>query len=391
MEEVVPASTLAGIVLRGREPVSSGTVYVRRGVRFVPDNPREPWIGVPGPVPRPGEEDLWKCNLGRDGRFAIEGLSPDWYTLAVDVGRRTCRQMHFNLMRGKRPARTIVIVLGTAELAGHVYDDEGAPVQDARIVAALETMRNREVRVFSRVVWTDPRGMFRLGDLAAGTYLIGMRREGRADDPNTDETLEASVAIGERKVVDFGRKRAKPVWSGVVKARTGEPAAGGGRIHLERAQDGRKLDTFYDLAGQFRVALLPGRYTASVRAVGDPVRIVELGVVDVPEGGVARDLVLPGTRVRGIAIDADTGAPFSVAMEQSVSIRPEGQDWPGAISDARIGPGGEFVFDGVGPGKWIVGAWPRVLHGVADEQVEVTILAGELEVPLTVTIRGAGR
>jgi len=293
--------------------------------------------------------------------------------------------MHLNLMRGTRPARPIVIVLGTAAIAGHVYDDVGVPVADARIVAALQVQRNHEWRVFSSVAWTDARGAYGLGELPAGTYLVGMRRDGRASDPNQDETVEAGVSIGARKIVDFGRERPKPAWRGIVKARTGEPASGG-RIELEGSEEGRKFEFFYDATGSFRVAVLPGRYAARVRAVGDPMRLVDLGEVDVPEGGLERDLVLPGTRIRGIALDARTGAPFAVEMEQSISLRPAGHDYPAAIGEARIGRNGEFVFDGVGPGRWIVGAWPLALQGAPEGEVEVTVLEGELQVPLTVTI-----
>jgi RNA polymerase sigma factor (sigma-70 family) len=391
MEEPVPASTIAGIVLRGREPQARGTAYLRRGVRLVPQDPEEAWLGVPSMHPTPGEEKLWKCRLGPDGRFAFDGLPQDWYTLAIDVGRGTCRQMKLSLIRGGRAGRTIVIVLGTAEIAGHVYDDDGKPIEGARVCATLAVERNREWRAFEAVRWTDDRGAYTLGELPAGTYEMGMRRDGKTSEPQWDETLEATLPVGGRRVVDFGRHRRMPVWHGVLRARTGEPVHGAGRIHLEGVGDGRKLDTFYDLAGAFRVALLPGRYVARVAAVGDPQRMVELGTVDVPERGMKRDLVLPGTRLRGIAIDAATGRTWAIRMEQSISLRPQGTDHPAAIHSAPVEPDGTFVFDGLEPGVWVVSAFPRELHGVADGRVEVTVLPNEEEVPLTVTIGTGGR
>lgn len=387
MEEgFVHASTLAGIVLRGRQPVESGTAYLAHGVRFVPKDPRDRWIGMTTWMPKSGEEEVATCRIRVDGTFAFEGLQPDWYTLAIDVGGGTCRQMHFNLMRGKRPARTVVIVIGTATIAGQVYDDEGQPLADARVVASLELVRNQENRVFTTVAWTDARGAYELGALPAGTYLVGMRREGRKDDPNLDETLQATVAIGEERTVDFGMAGRKPVWSGVLRARTGEPAAGGGRIEIEGGEPKRKLETFYDLSGAFRAPLMPGHYAARVRAVGDPMRLVELGEVDVPERGLAHDLVLPGTRIRGIALDWRTGGPWPDPSGYSISLRPIDQDWPGAFTDAQIGPGGVFVFDGVGPGTWVLGGHPLEILGVPEGMIELAVRPDELEVPLTVTI-----
>jgi hypothetical protein len=390
MEERIPADSLDGIVLRGRDPVERGTAYLRRGERLAPADPARPWLGVPSTSWNPGEDELRTARIGRDGKFRFANLPPDLFTLAIDVGEGTCRQMFVQMFSPGRERRTIVIVLGTAAIAGHVYDEAGRPIRGARVAATLEVVRNRQPRAFTTVAWTGSDGAYELPELQSGTYRIGMRREGLesdgAFDPAFDETLEATLAIGERRVVDFGRPQRRPVWAGVVRARTGEPARGGGTIRLEAASDGRTLQTAYADTGEFRVALEPGRYAARVPAVGDPTTLVELDAVEVPEGGLRRDLTLPGTRLRGIAMDAGTGAPFAVDIEESISIRPHDQDYPGAITDARVGPGGEFVVDGLPPGRWIVRAWPRALHGVADQAVEVTILPGEIEVPLTVTI-----
>jgi hypothetical protein len=155
---------------------------------------------------------------------------------------------------------------------------------------------------------------------------------------------------------------------------------------LEGETDHRKLEIRYDLEGGFRVALPPGRYAARARTVGDPMRLVDLGTHAVAEDGLREDLVLPGTRVRGLANDAATGRIFSRNMEQEVSVHPLGADHPSAITSRRIEPDGSFVFDGLEPGTWVVRAYPLDLRGEAEGAVELTILPGELEVPLSVTI-----
>jgi hypothetical protein len=73
-------------------------------------------------------------------------------------------------------------------------------------------------------------------------------------------------------------------------------------------------------------------------------------------------------------------------MEQEVSVHPLGADHPSAITSRRIEPDGSFVFDGLEPGTWVVRAYPLDLRGDAEGAVELTILPGELEVPLSVTI-----
>jgi hypothetical protein len=384
MEELVPASTVAGIVLRGRIPIDHGWAYLRAGNLQVPADPTEPWSGILSASARPMEPR--RCPIGSDGRFAFEGVPVDYYTLAIDAGEGTVRQMALNLMRGGRPARSIVIVLGSARIGGHVREADGRALEGARVVGYLETVRNREVRSFASVAWTDVQGAYELRDLPAGSYLVGMRRDGSAKDPNLDETVEVDVPIGERIVVDFGRARPLPWWEGTVRARTGEPAAGGGVLLLVGETDHRKLEIRYDLEGGFRVALPPGRYAARARAVGDPMRLVDLGTHAVAEDGLREDLVLPGTRVRGLANDAATGRIFSRNMEQEVSVHPLGADHPSAITSRRIEPDGSFVFDGLEPGTWVVRAYPLDLRGEAEGAVELTILPGELEVPLSVTI-----
>jgi len=380
MEQEVPATTLRGLVLRGREPVRGGRVLLGTGnVVF----PRDLLDG--------GPTAWWKsattAPIGPDGRFSFDDLRPDWYTLAVDVGSGTCRQMGFNLNRGDSPARSIVIVLGSAAVVGHVHDAEGRPAAGARVIAEMSVVRNDEGRQFQTTCITDAGGGYELRELAAGSYLLGVRLDGDTLDPNLDETRSGvAVPLGGRVTVDFGRSVALPFWTGVVRVKTGDLVQGAGKIMLEEESTKRRTEGSYDETGSFRIALMPGTYDVHLPSNGQhPFRTHALGTITVTERGLEHDLVLPGARVRGVAIDARTGAAWERSLIEYVYVVPKDLNYP-AHYGARVAAEGRFVLDGLEPGEWIATGWPVHVAGPTDASIHFTVAEGDVEIPLSVTI-----
>jgi len=74
-------------------------------------------------------------------------------------------------------------------------------------------------------------------------------------------------------------------------------------------------------------------------------------------------IVLPGTHVRGIALDARTGPPWRGEEGFSISLGPNDGEWLGAFTLASID-----------------------ILGVPDDRVDPTIRPDEFEVPLAVAI-----
>jgi RNA polymerase sigma factor (sigma-70 family) len=378
------APTLRGLVLRGRTPITAGTAWLCSGNRFAPQDPRQPWPGIATALPRPGADEPRSAPIGPDGRFVFEEVRPDWITLAIDPGEGVVRQMAMNAMTGGRTWRTIVIVLGSAGVSGHVYDEQGVPVAGARVVAFQGLRRNEEGRGFASVAWTDAEGRYALADLPAGSFSVGVRRDGAAKDPNTEESVPLDLAVGQQATLDFGVARPLPVWSGVLRARTGEPSEGAW-LTLRETTTGWNRELLVS-DGTFRISLPSGTYVASTRKVPQSFGTVELATVEVGPAGLERDLERPGTRLRGLALDALSDAPWTRNDAQSVSIRPGGHGYPAAITSRRLGPDGTFVFDGLEPGEWVLGGYPLEARAIGGGEASITILEGEIEASLTVAL-----
>lgn len=393
MELPIESGAIEGIVLRGREPVRGGSVWLRRGVRYVPSDPRQPWPGSSAAVPAPESAEPLHAGIGADGRFEFRDVEPDWYTLAIDLGVGTVAQVSINRVRERRQARSIAIVIGSAQIRGHVFDDDGLPVAGARVLASRGVQRNGEQRAFARSTRTAADGAYALTDLMAGTYRVGLQGEGSAADSSSDTSAVCRLAIEQQARVDFGRPSPLPIWSGVLRTMSGEAVHGGRRLFLADVDGGRQFDTLVEEGtGLFRVALPAGRYSASVRRSTNRAQRVAVGVVDVPDAGVDADLVLPGTALRGLAVHARTLEPWNVELPgfaaQSLSLRTADRSSSASLS-CGIDAHGRFGFEGLEPGRWILEGSPcSLVEG--DGQFEFTVSEGQRELSLTVTIDPAG-
>ncbi|HVS19765.1 MAG TPA: sigma-70 family RNA polymerase sigma factor [Planctomycetota bacterium] len=379
---IVEDGALRGLVVRGRTPIASGTAWLCRGVRKAPSDPREPWPGIWGELPESPEEQPRSAPIGADGRFRFDGVAEEDHTLAIDAGEGVERQMTFDAGRGKPHATAIVVVLGSASIAGHVYDDLGTPVEGALVTTFQNMQRNGRSRAFTGSAVTDHTGAYRLRSLPAGTWPVLLYRDGAGSDP--DEFATSKVELGERARLDFGRPRPLPVWSGVLRARSGEAVHGTTLRLVEVANSWRRDVPVED--GTFRIPLAPGSYRATVPATSRMLERIELAIVELGELDLARDLELPGTRLNGLALDATTGEAWSRDIEQSLSIRPRGQSGSAANTTRPVHSDGSFAFDGLWPGEWVLSGYPSHASALGGGEAVITVGEGDVEIALTVEL-----
>jgi hypothetical protein len=140
------------------------------------------------------------------------------------------------------------------------------------------------------------------------------------------------------------------------------------------------------VGGRFEFALAPGTYRATTDRIALHRDTIELALVELGEAGLTRDLELPGTRLRGLLIDAHTNAPPTDLSSQSISARPRGHDYPGAFVSVLLAPDGTFVLDGLWPGEWVISGYRRKVEALGGGEASILVRDGELVAPLTVLL-----
>lgn len=374
---------LRGLVIRGREPLQTGTAWLAPGNRIAPNDPRQPWGGVLNPVPTPDGAPR-STPIGPDGRFEFEFPEALVYTLAIDDGSGIVRQHVFNALLGGRHSATVVIVLGSASIAGRVFDEHGAPCVGARVVVDQSLSRNTMGRWFSAHATTDEHGAYVVRHLPAGKFKVGVAREPDPRSVLVDDAVDVELEVSEQAKLDFGRSTPLPVWRGSLLSHSGEPVSGV-IVDLTNTKSGWRR-TVAIVGGRFEFALAPGTYRVTTDRIARYRDTVELALVELGEDGLKHDLLLPGTRLRGLLLDASTNAPPTELDKQSITIRPRDHDYPGAFVSVPLAPDGTFVLDGLWPGDWVLGGYPRNVQALSGGEASLTVRDGDLAVPLTVRL-----
>ncbi|HUL75693.1 MAG TPA: carboxypeptidase-like regulatory domain-containing protein, partial [Vicinamibacteria bacterium] len=314
-------------------------------------------------------EAAFLARSGADGRYAIRGLPPRTYRLSAEDERFVPWSRPVTVAAGQAETRDLPLARG-ATLAGRVVDEQGAPIEGARV----QVTRGGEnaIQAFMRsmegegAVRTGRDGSFRAGRLAAGE---GQRLDVRHDEYEERAIGGISLTAGAtRSGFTVVLRRGLSV-RGVVKDEEGRPLAGAavtlsgsrtlragrGGVQMSFIGPGNQVrrETGPDGRFEFR-GLKSSDYTVAARRAGfagatvDPVKVGETRAAE------PLDLVLrPGVTVSGFLRDK-TG---SGASGWSVSARAAGQEGgmplgPGAIrTEEPTGPDGSFLLEGLSAGE----------------------------------------
>jgi protocatechuate 3,4-dioxygenase beta subunit len=131
-----------------------------------------------------------------DGRFEIKNLPPGRY--GVWASRTGYLSMQYGQLTFDNPGRTLTLAAGQnitdisfrlfreAVITGHVYDENGNPIERAWVQAQwYGYMNGKRQLLLSNSAQTDDRGEFRLYDLAPGQYYISASYGNQAPAKNT--------------------------------------------------------------------------------------------------------------------------------------------------------------------------------------------------------------
>ncbi len=149
-----------------------------------------------------------------------------------------------------------------------------------------------------------------------------------------------------------------------------------GALHLTNLETRDYSRKNVEEDGSFSFSLEPGRYLVKINAPSSSDRHLLHEALDVGEGGLSDDVVLPGARVRGVVSDGSSAYTPSKYSHSSVSLY--GNPSIGPTFSGRIESDGTYLVDGVAAGSYLVKTWPRKLP----EDLRIVVGEAQLEVLL---------
>jgi hypothetical protein len=304
----------------------------------------------------PGDDPLpVLARTDRNGAFRLGPLPPGRYRVtAAHEGLILRRTESIDVEPGATPAPIALDLLHGARLTGRVAGPNGAPLTGARVRCAGADVEELAVRpgalplaaeaaalpagaagalLSAQSAVVDGRGRFALEGLPPGRYRIDVTRDGY-------QALAVEVKLGAGERRDLGAlalAEGFPV-RGRVLDQAGAPIEG---AHVTVTGTGALPSAITDAAGQFSLALAPGRYRVTASAEGWGSASADAAA---EAGGAKPSLELRLSRadasLDGMVRDAE-GRPLARAR---LTARPAAASAPGdpSLAAATADAGGHF-------------------------------------------------
>ena len=347
---------LAAMLGRGAAPMAVGSgIVVGRALEAATGQP------IPGALVTlslPGVSPLRVLADGQ-GRFAFTSLPPGSFSLSamkpgfVDgaYGRRrpSGPTQPVTLADGGRLTSADVPLWRFSAVTGVVTDERGEPVVGATVQAlSRRTVAGMPKLEVSSMDLTDDRGVYRIGRLPPGEYVIVLPA-GRGEQMIVIDGAGGSGAVAFARAATTAAIREGPGGRPIVE----EPEELVGPAGL--AEDGTPL-TYQTLF--YPAAPVPARAA-----------VVQLGSGEERGGMDFERVALPAARVTGTVTGPDGAAPNQAVM--LVPAGSEGVTSPVGAYRATTGADGRFTINHVAPGQYtlrVVQA-PRIRLGGGEETI----------------------
>jgi hypothetical protein len=380
---------IEGIVVRevgtGDDPIS--------GVEVSVQNHDEPSvIEWPPPDPTPVPVCVAHGCTGADGSFAFQALPYRQYQVRARLP--TGEEKQIALLRPRvRGITKVRFVFGTAQLHGVVRAAEGTPLPG--IPVRLDPGDSAKSAGRESWCFTNSVGEYSFGRLATGPYELSVGSRSSVSFVRRGDTLEpvegwpnckCSLRIieGDDLTIDVGTPEGACLWRGCIRTPLGDRYAVGKAITLERewrSERGSEVKLTLRRTPRgpegFLLHVPAGVWKVSVafaeRDTWRPDDPLTFGGSEMD-----RDLLIPGTRITGMVLDASTGAPlrFSKRAERIRVRRFMHDDDPDPDHDALISADGTYTLLVHGAGDWVLSAEPIPLSQ-GQNRLDIEIPAAE--------------
>ena len=304
------------------------------------------------------------------GAFAFTSLPADRYSLVVSKPayvpstygskRPGGSGTPIVVSEGQRVAVSVPLLRGSA-IGGTIRDEQGRPLPDVTVTVLREapsflngvrdwqsvtigsagaTAQSYALDAFPGTAVTDDRGMYRIYGLPPGEYLISAAVRPPRGSPLVSNDVHQITAAD--------LQRAQQLLRGPALAPAPDPASNAA------------------VGAGGRVDYVPIYYPGAIGRQ-DATRVTLGAAEDRPGIDITVRLV-PTARVSGYITGPD-GSPVSGAQ---VSVMDPASASGGVFRTTRSGFDGDFVIDGIPPGRYEVqaGAYPSGLHGSTNIVVE---------------------
>jgi hypothetical protein len=323
------------------------------------------------------------------GRFGITAIKPGYADGAYGRRRPAGSSQQFTLASDARLDDVVILLWKQAAVSGTVTDEAGEPVVNTVVVAYRRSTATGMSPVgSSAAVLTDDRGVYRLGGLRPGDYIVGVEVR--------QLSLPAAQAVSinvERRFLGFDTFAYRMSSSSPSVIQVGDAfyAVGGGSAVPPPPADGRMFvyeTTYYPSTASIAQA------SALTISSGEERIGVDIQLIPVPaarvSGSIGGPLGAHAASVQLVPADA-RGAGFDVVGPQTMS------DTQGRFTFPAV-TGGEYVLQArAAAGRWgdsrTLTLWADVPLSVGES--DITGLQVHLQRGLRITGRiefeGSGR
>ena len=283
------------------------------------------------------------------GRFNISTMRPGWVDGAYGRTRPAGPALPLSLAAGEKVSGLTVPMWRYAVIAGRVVDESGDPLVSKSVRVLKRTTTGGKVRlVMSSIDSTDDRGMFRIGQLEPGEYLVAVPMDSGMDFVFATEAAKMDVAAMRAvEVAAVAGVRAAAGGGGAAVFIGDSSASSAGMT-----EDGRTL--------AFPTMFYPTATTAAKAQIITLTSGEERTAVDFQLRAV------PTSKVSGTMM----GPEGPAANLQITLVNAEADELASPIDTFSSGSDGQgrFTFSGVPPGQYILRATrsPRMAMGPAE-------------------------
>ncbi|MCU0726628.1 MAG: sigma-70 family RNA polymerase sigma factor [Planctomycetes bacterium] len=320
------------------------------------------WVGRPeekGEV----EQRHQRIETESDGTFRLEEIPAGTCHLRVMLPGYGTETVSVTMGETAGPPPVEIVLRMAGALLVRVRDRNGAPAPRMFL-----DVRGPEPQLFTSAS-TGPDGSVRLGDLAPGTWTVGVRgvagHPANSGGPPRPGDRSVEVVSGETAelTIDFALARVM----GTALLSDGSPVVSGFVYLRSSRPDFQSLSARTDESGRFTLdTTAEGEFDVSVNVVTPARFLSPAGRVTIAAGEVTElNVRISATSVTGRLRRADTGEPVAKATVSATPVRVDADGPPaGAAAGAAGGVAwpaedGTFTLCGLAPGAYELRATPH--------------------------------